>query len=105
MPAEALVIIPTYNERDNVRALAPQVLATAADIDILFVDDNSPDGTGKILDEMSATDPRIKVLHRAGKLGLGTAYLEGFRYGLERGYEYFVEMDADFSHDPKYVPD
>jgi dolichol-phosphate mannosyltransferase len=100
----ALVIIPTYNERDNVAAIAPQVLAAAPDVHILFVDDNSPDGTGAVLDDMAAAEPRVHVLHRAGKLGLGTAYLEGFRWGLARGYAYLFEMDADFSHDPRYLP-
>jgi dolichol-phosphate mannosyltransferase len=100
----ALVIIPTYNERENVAAIAPRVLAESADLEILFVDDNSPDGTGALLDEMAAAQPRLHVLHRAGKLGLGTAYVEGFRWGLARGYEYLLEMDADFSHDPRYLP-
>ena len=105
MPAEALVIIPTYNERDNVRAIVPQALAATPDIDLLFVDDNSPDGTGSILDEIAASEPRVTVMHRAGKLGLGTAYIEGFRRGMDAGYQIFIEMDADFSHDPKYLPE
>jgi dolichol-phosphate mannosyltransferase len=101
----ALIIIPTYNERDNVAAIAEAVLAVVPRVNILFVDDGSPDGTGQLLDEMSARDPRVKVKHRAGKLGLGTAYLEGFRAGLEGGYEKLIEMDADFSHDPRYLPE
>ena len=105
MSSLALVIIPTYNERGNVAAIAPQVLAASPDIHILFVDDNSPDGTGQLLDEMAAAEPRLHVLHRAGKLGLGTAYLEGFRWGLDRGHALLLEMDADFSHDPRYLPE
>ena len=105
MPGPALVIIPTYNERENVAALASAVHAAAPEVHLLFVDDNSPDGTGPALDELAAADPRVSVLHRAGKLGLGTAYLEGFQLGLSRGYEYLIEMDADFSHDPKYLPE
>ena len=105
MPGPALVIIPTYNERENVAGLAGAVHAAAPDLHLLFVDDNSPDGTGGVLDQLSAHDPRITVLHRAGKLGLGTAYLDGFRLGLTRGYEYLIEMDADFSHDPRYLPE
>jgi dolichol-phosphate mannosyltransferase len=105
MPAKAMVVIPTYNERDNARAIADQALAATPDIDLLFVDDNSPDGTGQILDDLAAVQPRTKVLHRAGKLGLGTAYLDGFRRGLAEGYQLFIEMDADFSHDPKYLPE
>jgi dolichol-phosphate mannosyltransferase len=101
----ALIVMPTFNERENVAAIAPQVLAAARDVHILFVDDNSPDGTGQILDDMAAAEPRIHVLHRAGKLGLGTAYLEGFAWGLARDYELLLEMDADFSHDPSYLPE
>jgi dolichol-phosphate mannosyltransferase len=103
MAGTALVIIPTYNERENVQAIGPRVLAIDPDIDLLFVDDNSPDGTGAILDELAAAEPRLAVLHRSGKLGLGTAYLEGFRHGLAHGYEYLIEMDADLSHDPRYL--
>jgi dolichol-phosphate mannosyltransferase len=100
----ALIIVPTYNERDNVAEVHERFLASVPAAHILFVDDNSPDGTGEILDELAAHDPRIHVLHRPGKLGLGTAYLDGFRWGLARGYHYLFEMDADFSHDPKYLP-
>ena len=99
----ALVIIPTYNERDNVAAITAAALAADPRIDVLIADDNSPDGTGQIADELAAKDPRVQVLHRAKKEGLGRAYLHAFAWGLERGYEYLIEMDADFSHDPKYL--
>ena len=105
MPGPALVIVPTYNERENVAGLAAAVHAAAPQAHLLFVDDASPDGTGAVLDALAAADPRVTVLHRAGKLGLGTAYIEGFRLGLARGYEYLIEMDADFSHDPRYLPE
>lgn len=101
---QSLIVVPTYNERDNVRGVAEQFLAALPGTELLFVDDNSPDGTGAILDELAAANPRIHVMHRAGKLGLGTAYVEGFGWGLARGYEYLFEMDADGSHDPKYLP-
>lgn len=100
----ALVIIPTYNERENLPRLLPQVLAQDERIDVLVIDDGSPDGTGQVADELAAANPRIHVLHRAGKLGLGTAYLAGFRWGLDRGYAWLLEMDADFSHDPAHLP-
>lgn len=100
----ALIVVPTYNERDNVRGIAAHLLAGLPGSELLFVDDNSPDGTGALLDELAAADPRIHVMHRAGKLGLGTAYVEGFGWGLARGYDYLFEMDADGSHDPKYLP-
>ncbi len=100
---KALVIIPTYNERDNVTAITAAALAADPRIDVLIADDNSPDGTGQIADELAAKEPRIQVLHRAKKEGLGRAYLHAFAWGLERDYEYLVEMDADFSHDPKYL--
>jgi dolichol-phosphate mannosyltransferase len=100
----ALIVVPTYNERDNVGEVVTRFLASVPAANILFVDDNSPDGTGEVLDALAAKDPRLHVLHRAGKLGLGTAYLDGFRWGLAQGYEYLFEMDADFSHDPKYLP-
>ncbi|MEW5738300.1 MAG: polyprenol monophosphomannose synthase [Myxococcota bacterium] len=100
----ALVIIPTYNERDNVGPITAAVLAAEPRVDILIVDDNSPDGTGQLADELAAKEPRIKVLHREKKEGLGRAYLHAFRWGLEHGYQFIIEMDADFSHDPKYLP-
>jgi dolichol-phosphate mannosyltransferase len=101
---QALIVVPTYNERDNVRGIAERLLAALPGTELLFVDDNSPDGTGGVLDELAAGEPRIHVMHRAGKLGLGTAYLEGFGWGLARGFDYLFEMDADGSHDPKYLP-
>ena len=101
--AQSLIVVPTYNERDNVRGVAQRFLAALPGAELLFVDDNSPDGTGQLLDELAAAEPRIHVMHRAGKLGLGTAYVEGFGWGLARGYEYLFEMDADGSHDPKYL--
>lgn len=100
----ALVIIPTYNERENLEPITSAVLACEGRCDILVVDDNSPDGTGALADELAAKQPRIRVLHREKKEGLGRAYLHAFRWALEHGYEYIVEMDADFSHDPRYLP-
>jgi dolichol-phosphate mannosyltransferase len=82
----------------------PLILAQDPDIEVLVVDDGSPDGTGRLADEISAEQPRVHVLHRAGKLGLGTAYIAGFKWGLERGFDYLFEMDADFSHDPEHLP-
>jgi dolichol-phosphate mannosyltransferase len=102
--APSLIVVPTYNERDNVRGISEKFLAALPGTELLFVDDNSPDGTGALLDELAAAEPRIHVMHRAGKLGLGTAYVEGFGWGLARGYDYLFEMDADGSHDPKYLP-
>lgn len=96
--------MPTYNERENAPGICERLFAALPDVDLLFVDDNSPDGTGQLLDEFAAKDPRVHVMHRAGKLGLGTAYVEGFQWALARGYEYVFEMDADGSHDPKYLP-
>jgi len=100
-----LVIVPTYNESVNIRQLIPQVLAQQEGLDMLVVDDNSPDGTGQIVDAMAADNDRIHVMHRPGKQGLGTAYLAGFRWALERDYRFIFEMDADFSHDPKHIPE
>lgn len=102
--AKSLIVVPTYNERDNVDGVCDRLLAALPNTDLLFVDDNSPDGTGKILDEIAGKEPRIHVMHRAGKLGLGTAYIEGFQWGLARDYDYLFEMDADGSHDPQYLP-
>ena len=99
----ALIVVPTYNERENVEGHAARLLEALPIADILFVDDNSPDGTGELLDTMAARQSKIHVLHRAGKLGLGTAYIAGFTWGLAHGYEYLFEMDADGSHDPKYL--
>ncbi len=102
---KALVIIPTYNERENIEAMVPAVLEKDPSLDILIVDDNSPDGTGRIADSMSQADQRIFVLHRQSKSGLGTAYISGFKFALEKKYDLVFEMDCDFSHDPKYIPD
>jgi dolichol-phosphate mannosyltransferase len=99
-----LVIVPTYNERDNIPEVARRFPAALDGVEILFVDDGSPDGSGELIDGLVAHDPRLHVLHRAGKLGLGTAYLEGFAWALGRDYDTIVEMDADFSHDPRYLP-
>lgn len=101
--ARALVIVPTYNERENLPRIIPLILEQDDVIDVLVVDDGSPDGTGDLADALAADNPRVNVLHRAGKLGLGTAYLEGFRWGLERDYAFLFEMDADFSHDPNHL--
>ena len=100
MKSDSLVIIPTYNEKENIRAIIEAVLnVTEHQFDVLIVDDNSPDGTGAIVDSMIAVQPeRIHILKRAGKQGLGTAYIAGFKWALEQGYEYIIEMDADFSH-------
>ncbi len=98
------MIVPTYNERENIRRLIDQVLAQDARLDMLVVDDNSPDGTGAIVDEIASANPRVHALHRERKLGLGTAYLAGFRWALAREYAYVFEMDADFSHDPVHLP-
>ncbi|MBX7236855.1 MAG: polyprenol monophosphomannose synthase [Caldilineales bacterium] len=101
----SLVIIPTYNEAENIAPLVDSLLALGLGLHVLIVDDNSPDGTGQIADEVAAAHrPFVWVLHRAGKLGLGTAYTAGFELALERGYERIVTMDADFSHNPRYVP-
>ena len=101
---KSLVVLPTYNERENIHAILEAILDQAADLDVLVVDDNSPDGTGQIVERLAAAEPRIHVMHRAGKLGLGTAYIEGFLWALARDYEYVFEMDADFSHDPADLP-
>jgi dolichol-phosphate mannosyltransferase len=97
---DAVVIIPTYNERENVREIARAVLQVAPWIDLLIVDDNSPDGTGQLADALAETDPRIHVLHRQEKQGLGRAYIAGFKWALAHNYEFICEMDADFSHNP-----
>lgn len=101
---KTLVIIPTYDEKDNVGPISQAVFAALPDAHILFVDDNSPDGTGDLIDTLVAADPRIHVLHRPGKQGLGRAYIAGFKWALAGGYERIIEMDADFSHDPSDLP-
>jgi dolichol-phosphate mannosyltransferase len=99
--SRSLVVLPTYNERENIEAILDAILRQASDLEVLVVDDNSPDGTGAIVDRLAAERPRrIHVLHRPGKAGLGTAYIEGFLWALARDYDYVFEMDADFSHDP-----
>lgn len=97
------MVIPTYNEAMNLPTIVPDVLKQDPRLEVLVVDDNSPDGTGRMADDMAAKDPRVHVLHRPGKQGLGTAYLAGFRWALERSYELVFEMDADFSHDPGHL--
>jgi len=99
-----LVIMPTYNERENLPRMAERLLKLPVPVDLLVVDDNSPDGTGKMADELAAKHPEIHALHRAEKNGLGRAYIAGFKWALERGYEFIFEMDGDFSHNPDDVP-
>jgi dolichol-phosphate mannosyltransferase len=101
---QSIVIIPTYNEIENIENIVNAVLESVKDICVLIVDDNSPDGTADVVTKMMQQNGRIHLLKRAGKLGLGTAYCDGFRYCLERNFDYIFEMDADFSHDPKELP-
>ena len=101
----ALVIVPTYNERENIARLIDNVLAQDPRLEILVVDDGSPDGTADIVDRMIAVSTRVNILRRPRKMGLGTAYVAGFRWALERGYDFVFEMDADFSHDPSQLPE
>jgi dolichol-phosphate mannosyltransferase len=101
---QTLIIVPTYNERDNLPRMVAKLLSLPAGVDVLVVDDNSPDGTGKVADELAARHPQLHVLHRAGKEGLGRAYIAGFKWALERGYEFIFEMDCDFSHNPDDIP-
>ncbi|MEJ2502838.1 MAG: polyprenol monophosphomannose synthase [Gemmatimonadota bacterium] len=100
----ALVVVPTYNERENIPRLVPLILRQDERLEVLIIDDASPDGTGRVADEIAGGEPRVHVMHREGKLGLGTAYIAGFRWGLQRDYDAFFEMDADFSHDPAHLP-
>src|SRR6266536_1212584 len=102
---KTLIIIPTYNEIDNLTPLLKEIFSYAPETDILIVDDNSPDGTGDLADKIHQENAQVHVLHRPGKLGLGTAYIEGFKYAIEHAYDAAFEMDADFSHDPRYLPD
>ena len=104
MSENALVIVPTFNELENIARIVESVLAQDPRISILVVDDGSPDGTGALVDQIAASNPRVHVIHRPRKMGLGTAYLAGFRWALERDFEYIFEMDADFSHDPGHLP-
>jgi dolichol-phosphate mannosyltransferase len=102
---KALIVIPTYNEIENIQLLIEAVLATTpSNVEVLVVDDGSPDGTGKMVDSLIQQNSRLHVLHREKKMGLGTAYLNGFTWGLQKNFEAFIEMDADFSHHPKYLP-
>ncbi len=101
---QTLIIVPTYNERDNLPPMAAKLMSLPG-VDMLVVDDNSPDGTGKIADELAAKESRIQVLHRSEKNGLGRAYIAGFKWALERKYQFIFEMDCDFSHDPEDIPD
>jgi len=105
LPDRALVIVPTYNERFNIARLIPAILAQDPSLEILVVDDASPDGTGAIVDGIATNNARVHVIHREGKLGLGTAYIAGFRWALERKYDLVFEMDADFSHNPERLPE
>lgn len=99
-----LICLPTYDERDNLAPMVAAVHAVVPHVEILVIDDNSPDGTGRIADGLAAADPRVHVLHRQGKEGLGKAYLAGFAWALQRGYQLVLEMDCDFSHDPRHLP-
>lgn len=102
---KTLICMPTYNEADNIRPILAAIAEVVPTVHVLVIDDNSPDGTGDIADELAAADPRIHVLHRTQKEGLGKAYLAGFEWALARDYDYIIEMDADFSHQPKYLPE
>jgi len=102
--SRAIVVIPTYNEYDNIKLLVNRILALQVPLDLFFVDDGSPDGTGRLLDDLSASIPQIRVLHRPGKLGLGTAYRQAYRLLLKERYDVFVQMDADLSHRPEEIP-
>ncbi len=103
MDSKALVIIPTYNELSNIKKLIPDLLTMYPDVDLLIVDDNSPDGTGEFVKNFSQGDSRVNLLQRAGKMGLGTAYVAGFNYMLKNGYDLAFQLDADYSHDPKEI--
>lgn len=103
-PGRVLVIVPTYNERENLPVITRRLRAALPDADLLIADDNSPDGTGQVADELAAQDDHVHVMHRPGKQGLGAAYIAGFRWGLERGYDILCEMDADGSHQPEELP-
>ena len=102
--ARTLVMVPTYNEKENLPIILGRLFTAIASVDVLVIDDASPDGTGVLADELAASDPRISVLHRTGKQGLGSAYVAGFSWGVENGYDYLVEMDADGSHPPETLP-
>jgi len=101
---QTLIIVPTFNERENLPRMAAKLLSLQVAVDVLVVDDNSPDGTGKLADELAAKHPQIHVLHRSEKNGLGRAYIAGFKWALEKNYEFIFEIDCDFSHDPEAIP-
>ncbi len=102
---DALVIVPTYDERKNLQPLVQEILTQSERLEVLVIDDASPDGTGEIAEALANDDERVHVIHRPGKLGLGTAYIDGFRFALEHNYQLVFEMDADFSHDPRHLPE
>ena len=101
---KTLIIIPTYNEAENIERIIEEIFKLTLDIDILVVDDNSPDGTSKIVEEITGRDHKVSLIKRKAKMGLGTAYVAGFKYAIQKKYDYVFEMDADFSHDPKEIP-
>lgn len=103
MQEKSIIIIPTYNELENIRRIIPDILGRYDETDILIVDDNSPDGTGVFIEQLTNETDRIKLIKRPGKMGLGTAYIQGFKYALQNGYDFIFEMDADYSHDPKEI--
>lgn len=103
--ARIVVVIPTYNEHENIETIVPAILGVLPTMEVWVVDDNSPDGTGALADALASRDGRIRVFHRSGKAGLGTAYIESFQRALKEGFDFVVEMDADFSHDPSALPD
>ena len=104
MADKIVVIVPTYNERENLPALIQRVMGLPTEVDLLIVDGNSPDGTGKLADELALKQPRLKVLHEKEKKGLGRAYCAAFKWALEHEYEFIFEMDGDFSHNPDDIP-
>src|SRR5580704_9464340 len=99
-----LVFVPTYDERDNVQPMLAELVRHVPGADIVFMDDNSPDGTGQLLDELAKGEPRLKVIHRAGKLGIGGAHLDGIAYAYDQGYDTLVTLDCDFTHSPADIP-
>ncbi|TBR17781.1 MAG: glycosyltransferase [Chitinophagaceae bacterium] len=101
---KTLVVIPTYNEAENIERISQEIISSQPDVSILFVDDHSPDGTGEIADRLARETPRISVIHRLKKTGLGSAYVEGFRYALAKNYDFVLSMDCDLSHDPRDIP-
>ncbi|MFN3269476.1 MAG: glycosyltransferase, partial [Candidatus Kapaibacteriota bacterium] len=101
---KAIIVIPTYNESENIEKLIKKIFSIAPEINILIVDDNSPDGTANIVEQLMKSDSRLHLIKRTGKLGLGTAYIEGFKYALSKDFEVIFEMDADFSHNPEDIP-